>query len=99
MKLDNVILKPIITEKSLNEASFGRYTFLVARDANKIEIKKAIANLFKVNPVNVYTNITKGTKNVRTKYAVKKHKFMYKKARVTLAQDQKIDIFEELVSK
>ena len=54
----DIIIKPVITEKSMDELQNGKYTFKVAKNANKIEIKKAVEALFgvevaKVNTLNV----------------------------------------------
>ncbi|MGB9857126.1 MAG: 50S ribosomal protein L23 [Dictyoglomaceae bacterium] len=43
-----VIIKPILTEKSLNLAKEGKYVFEVARDANKIDVRRAVEEIFKV---------------------------------------------------
>lgn len=91
----DVIIKPLITEKSLKEAQKGRYTFEVATGANKTDIKNAIQAMFKVTVKDVLTNITKGSKSRKTRFGIKSVAFAYKKARVSLAKGQKIDIFEE----
>lgn len=91
----NVIVKPLITEKSLKEAQKGRYTFEVAKSANKTDVKNAIQAMFKVTVKGVLTNIIKGSKNKKTRFGIKAIPFAYKKARVSLAKGQKIDIFEE----
>ena len=54
----DIILKPVITERSMDDLQAGKYTFKVAKDANKSEIKKAVEQLFgvevaKVNTLNV----------------------------------------------
>jgi large subunit ribosomal protein L23 len=85
-----IIKHPWITEKSYNLSMLGKYTFLVDKNANKNEIKKAIKNLYKVDPINV--NIV-NIKGKTTRLGVKKSKgSKYKKAIVTLKTGQKIDI-------
>ena len=51
----DIILKPVITEKSMDELQKGKYTFKVATDANKSEIKKAVEALFNVKVAKVNT--------------------------------------------
>jgi large subunit ribosomal protein L23 len=89
-----IIKKPIVTEKSFAESQRGRYSFVVGRDANKIAIKDAVQALYGVTVVGVFTNIIKGTKMRYTKKGRNIVNLSYKKARVQLAKDQKIDIFE-----
>lgn len=92
----DIIKKPIISEKSFAEASRGRYTFVVDQFANKTEIGLAVEKMFNVKVVGVSTNIVKGTKMRMTKKGRNVQNLTYKKARVQLAKDQKIDIFEEV---
>lgn len=92
----DIIKKPIISEKSFAEASRGRYTFVVDQFANKTEIGLAVEKMFNVKVVGVATNIVKGTKVRMTKKGRNVQNLTYKKARVQLAKDQKIDIFEEV---
>ena len=91
----DIIKKPIISEKSFAEAARGRYTFVVDQYANKTEIGLAVEKMFKVKVVGVATNIVKGSKTRFTKKGRNVQNLTYKKARVQLAKDQKIDIFEE----
>ena len=96
MNLSDYIIKPIISEKSFNEAkNNNKYTFLVRRDARKTDIKNAIEKLFNVSVVGVYTSIVKGRKTKFTRKGKQDIDQTYKKARVKLMPDQKIDIFEE----
>ena len=48
-----VVLKPVISEKSMDETQRGKYTFRVHADANKLQVKEAIEELFKVDVINV----------------------------------------------
>jgi len=94
MELRDVVIMPIITEKSTKDAAFGRFTFKVAKKANKWVIRKAIEEKFKVNVLDVATSIIKGRKTRvgarRTEVSMPE----WKKATVLLKKDQKIDLFE-----
>jgi len=87
-------LIPVVTEKSLKDARGGRYTFTLLSGFGKAEIKKAVEELFKVHVTSVATmNYRGGTKrNARGKIQSQK---AFKKTIVTLAKDEKIDLFEE----
>lgn len=95
MTTQDIIIKPLISEQSLKEASFGKYTFLVNEKANKTEIRKAIEEVFSVKVVDIKTNITKGTTIKNTRVGRKFKKFSNKKARVALDKGQSISIFDE----
>ena len=95
MQNQHIIIKPIISEKSLKDATAGKYTFLVNKKANKTEIKKAIEEVFEVKIVKIMTNITKGSTTKNTKVGRKISVFSDKKARVTLQKGQSIAIFDE----
>jgi large subunit ribosomal protein L23 len=86
-----IVKKPRITEKSTAVTeSTNAYTFEVARDANKIEIRMAIEKLFKVKVDKVRTAMIKGKpKRVRQNWGRTPD---WKKAYVTLAEGQKIDV-------
>ena len=92
----DIIVKPIITEKSMSAVADKKYVFKVARDAGKIEIKKAIEEIFKVKVQSVNTINVKG-KEKRMGVHVGKTA-AYKKAIVTLTAESKpIEIFEGMV--
>ena len=57
---EEVIIKPIITEKSNDEMQFGKYTFKVNKKATKVDIRRACEKLFNVKVLNVNTMIVKG---------------------------------------
>lgn len=84
---------PILTEKSLNVAKDGKYTFVVEAGLNKFEITKLINSIYDVHVKTVRTlNYKSGEKrNVRGRKVNIK---AFKKAIVTLAKDEKIDAFE-----
>ena len=63
---EEIIIRPVITEKSNDEMQAGKYTFEVNKKATKVEIAKAVEKLFEVKVLNVNTMIVKGkTKRVR----------------------------------
>ena len=92
----DIIIKPVITEKSMDELREGKYTFKVAKDSNKTEIKKAVETLFGVQVKKVNTINCNG-KNKRVGRFVGKTPD-WKKAVVTLTEDSKtIEFFEGMV--
>ena len=92
----DIIVKPIITERSMSAVADKKYVFQVARDAGKIEIKKAIEEIFDVKVKSVNTINVKG-KEKRMGVHVGKTA-AYKKAIVTLTSDSKaIELFEGMV--
>ena len=60
MRPEEIIIKPIITEKSSSELSQGKYTFKVAKNATKVQVAKAIEALFNVKVLNVNTMNVQG---------------------------------------
>ncbi len=92
----DIIRKPVITEKSMSGLSDNKYTFEVAPDAGKIEIKKAVEEIFGVKVVKVNTVKLPGKwKRMGVHVGRRPGK---KKAIVTLSQDSKpIEIFENMV--
>ena len=94
MEARDIIIKPVVTEKSIGLMEHNKYVFKVALSANKIEIKKAIEEIFKVNVVDVNTVRVKG-KEKRMGRSVGKTSD-YKKAIVQLAEGDSIEIFEGL---
>lgn len=94
MEISDVLIRPLITEKSMAEAAKKRYTFVVARKATKGEIKKAVEEQFKVNVLSLKTMIMKPKKVKGGKRRVEVKKNPWKKALVELPAEQKIEIFE-----
>ncbi len=95
MDLYSVIKKPLITEKStIARDDANKYVFEVDRRANKIEIEKAVEKLFKVKVMNVRTMNMEGKKKRVGK--VMGRKSDWKKAVVTLAPGQSIEVFEKV---
>jgi len=87
----DVILRPIVSEKSYGLLDEGKYTFIVDPRANKTEIKIAIEQVFAVKVESVNTINRKG-KTRRTKFGLGKRKDT-KRAIVSLAEGHRIDIF------
>ena len=92
MSPEQVILEPILTEKSNGQREDGVYTFRVNPDSNKIEIKRAVSELFNVHAVRCRV-VTVKSKPKRTRYA-KGKTASWKKAIVTLAAGARIAGFE-----
>jgi len=89
-----IILSPLITEKSMIDANNGKFSFKVAREANKNDIRKEVEKRFKVNVVKISTITIKG-RSVRAgikRIEVKRSAF--KKAIVKLKPGEKIGLFE-----
>lgn len=88
-----IIIRPVVTEKSMALGSEGKYAFQVDLGANKIEIADAIAKIFKVKVAKVNTLTVKGkVKRLGRGPAGKTPN--WKKAYVTLEPGQKIEMFE-----
>ena len=92
-KIYDIIKAPIITEKTMAlKENFNKYTFKVAKSANKVEIKKAVEEIFKVKVLSVNTiNVLPKRKRVGRYEGFAP---AYKKAYVKLAEGNKIDSFE-----
>ncbi len=86
-----VIIRPIISERSYDLINDNRYTFEVAKTANKIEIRDAVESIFGVHVLNVNTLSVKG-KPKRVRYA-KGYTRSWKKAIVTLVAGETIEAF------
>lgn len=91
----NVIVSPLITERSMALAQTGKYTFVITKQATKPEVKKAVEKLFNVHVQKVLTVITKG----RTKRVGKRREEVHlqplKKAVVEVKKGEKIALFEQ----
>jgi large subunit ribosomal protein L23 len=93
MKIHDVIKGPLITEK-LDQAreKFRQYSFIVDKKATKVDVARAVENLFKVTVEGVRTNIVRGKmKRVGKSIGQRSN---YKKAVVTLKEGDKIELFE-----
>ena len=94
-----ILIKPVITEKAdaLSD-KLGKYTFVVNKDANKIEIKNAVAEMYNVEVAKVNTMIMPSkAKSRNTKTGVIKGSVSgYKKAVITLAPGETINFFGDI---
>ena len=89
----DIILKPVVTEESMLGTAMKKYTFVVAKDANKIEIAKAVEELFGVEVDSVNTMNVKG--HLRRYGRFEGYKPYWKKAVVTLTEGSKtIEFFD-----
>ncbi len=88
----DIIVRPIVTESSTDQMTLGKYTFEVARSANKVEIRYAVEEIFKVHVTKVNT-LWRPSKEKRRGNIVGSTT-RKKKAIVTLAPGETIDIFE-----
>lgn len=96
MKLSEVLVKPILTEKAnAQQEKLRRYAFKVNRKANKLEIKKAVEEFYGVNVIDVNTSVVPGKNKTRFTKAgyVQGRKPAFKKALVTVAEGETIDLY------
>jgi len=94
MNLKDVLKKPIVTEKAALLSSQLRYVFEVARQANKVDIKKAVEKYFDVKVDLVKTMMVKGKKRRVPKTRKEIAGSSWKKAIVYLKEGSKIDLLE-----
>lgn len=87
-------LTPVLTEKSLSDAKTGNYTFLVDTHLRKDDIKKLVEGAFDVHVTRVRTSSVKGGTRKNMRGQVQRQKAA-KKAWVSLAEKEKITMFEE----
>lgn len=89
-----VLVRPLMSEKSMmTREDFNQYSFIVRTESTKTEIKKAIESLYEVNVTSVRTNITRGKLKRRGAHVALQPK--KKKAIITLAEGQRLSIFED----
>lgn len=89
----DIIIRPVITEKSTNlKDQSNQYVFEVHKDANKIEVKRAVEKLFKVKVLSVRMINMKGKKRRIGRFMGKRSD--WKKAIVRISPEDKIPIFE-----
>ena len=91
----DILIRPVITEKSDKAMKSSVYTFVVDRKANKLEVAKAVEAMFNVSVSSVNTTVIPGKAKSRSTRTgvVKGVKPAYKKAFVTLQEGEKIDLF------
>ena len=89
----DIVIKPIITEESMDDMAYGKYTFKVDRRANKSEIKRAVENIFDVKVEKVNTMNMLGKEKRMGVHVGRRPS--WKKAIITLTEDSKaIEFFE-----
>jgi len=92
MNINDIIIKPVLSEKTTDLAQVNKYVFKVSKKANKNIIKKAIKEIFNVTPLKINVTKVRGKrKRVRFQYG---YTSSWKKAIVTLGQNEKIELFE-----
>ncbi len=87
----DILIRPVVSEKSYGLSDIGKYTFVVAPDANKTQIKQAVEAVFRVKVTQVNT-VNRPGKRKRTRYGWGKRRDT-KRAIVSLAEGDRIDIF------
>ena len=87
-----IIIRPLITEKNTNLMELNKYSFEVAVEASKPEIKRAIEEIFKVDVSKVHTMNVRG--KMRRRGRETGYTKSWKKAIVTLAEGNRIELFE-----
>lgn len=90
----DVILRPVLSEKSYGLLDEGVYTFVVAKDANKVEIRQAVESIFGVVVTNVNTLNREGKRKRTRSTNTFGRRAATKRAFVTLAEGHTIPIFE-----
>ena len=90
--LRDVLIRPLITEKTNTGMQDNKYTFIVPLNANKVEIRQAVEAVFKVKVLDVNTNRVMGKIKRMGKYSGKRPDV--KKAIVKVAPGQRIEFFE-----
>ena len=95
LAVHDILIRPVISEKSTQQTERNNYTFAVARDANKFQIKAAVEAEFKVNVLDVRV-LTVKPKQKRRGRRQSGMTAAWRKAVVTIAQGQKIQFFEQV---
>ncbi|MFZ9147134.1 MAG: 50S ribosomal protein L23 [Sediminibacterium sp.] len=99
MKVTEILIKPILTEKAnAQQESLRRYAFKVNRRANKLEIKNAVEQFYGVNVLEVNTLVVPGKNKTRSTKSgiISGIKSGYKKALVTVAEGETIDLYASI---
>ena len=90
----DIIIRPVVSEKSYGLLDAGVYTFVVAPDANKIQIREAVESIFNVRVTKVNTLNRKGKRKRNRRTFTFGKRSDTKRAIVTLAPGERIDLFE-----
>ena len=96
LEATQIVLRPVISEKSMDQSTVNKYTFAVADEANKMQIKAAVEELFKVTvtSVNVLTAKRKEKSRNRRRGRQVGYTSPWKKAVVTIKAGDSIEFFE-----
>ena len=96
LEATQIVLRPVISEKSMDQSTANKYTFAVADDANKMQIKSAVEELFKVTVINVNVMTTKRKEKSRNRRRGRQVGYTspWKKAVVTIKAGDSIEFFE-----
>jgi large subunit ribosomal protein L23 len=96
LQASQIVLRPVISEKSMDQTQRGKYTFAVHDDANKLQIKAAVEELFKVKVLDVNVLTTKAKEKSRNRRRGRQQGWTspWKKAVVRVAPGDKIEFFE-----
>jgi len=96
LEATQIVLRPVISEKSMDQSNSSKYTFAVADDANKMQIKAAVEELFKVTVLSVNVMNTKRKEKSRNRRRGRQVGYTtpWKKAVVTVKAGDSIEFFE-----
>lgn len=94
-----VIIRPLVTEKAMSEENKDKYSFIVAKDATKSQIKYAVKKMFNVTAVSIATSIVKGKSHRVGMRRAEVQKADFKKAIVTLKKGDRIAFTESAEAK
>jgi large subunit ribosomal protein L23 len=92
MHAHQIVLAPVVSEKSYHDSVYGKYTFRVHEDAHKTQIRQAVEELFEVNVTRV--NVLKVQAKPKRRGQIKGTKQGWKKAVVQLKAGQTIEVFQ-----
>ncbi len=100
LTVDQILIRPVITEKNTELMEQDQYTFEVATVANKIQVREAVEKLFNVRVKAVNTMNVKGSRKSRAirrgQGRIRGQERTWKKAIITLFPGQRIDVFEQV---
>jgi large subunit ribosomal protein L23 len=100
MDYQDVLRRPVITEKNTRLMEIGQYCFVVSKDANKIQIKDAVQKTFNVDVLAVNVMNVRGKERKRSSRQSRRQSVgrtpSWKKAIVTLREGQSIDVFGQM---
>ncbi len=92
MEPHQIVLAPVVSEKSYHGSVYGKYTFRVHPDAHKTQIRQAVEDLFEVHVVSV--NVSKVQAKPKRRGAIKGTRQGWKKAVVQLKAGETIEVFQ-----